>query len=58
MVGDKMGIKSAGTMDSMEIIIIYGTTQKYWCTWTYQVVTALPDAEVRFSLSTNVISKH
>ena len=50
---DQKGIKSAGTVDSVEMSIIYGTPQKHWCTWPDQVTTALPDAEVRFSLSTN-----
>ena len=56
--GDQRGIKSAGTLDSVEMSIIYGTPQKHWCTRPDQVATELPYAEVRLSLSTNVISKH
>ena len=51
-------IKSAGTVDSTEISIIYVTPQKYWCTWIDQVATVLTYSEVRFSLINNVSSKH
>ena len=56
--GEERVIKSAGTVDSVEIIIIYGTPQKNLCTRTDQLATALPNAEVRLSLTTNVSSKY
>ena len=56
--GYKRVIKSAGTVDYAEISIIYGTPKSHLCTWTDQVATSLPDAEVRLFLSANFSSKH
>ena len=56
--GGQRGIKSAVTVDSEKMIIIYGTTKKHWYKQPDQAATALPDVEVRLSLSTNVNSKY
>ena len=57
LIGEyQRGIKSAGAVYYSEMSIIYGTPQNYWCTWPYHVFIALPDAEVRLSLSNNVSS--
>ena len=56
--GDQRGIKRAGTVDSEEMSIIYGTPQKHWCTLPDKAAKEFPYAEVIFSLSTNVSSNH